>query len=177
MAAEGVDLPMATDWFAQLAQVTVDAAALRDSEGGAGPARSRTPDAGHGAPRAAPLSPALEGALLLADDATLRSLNRDYRSVDRPTDVLAFAQLEGAPLPDRPPDRPQHLGDIAISVERARRQAVEYGHSVERELGYLLVHGLLHLLGYDHEVEDERAAMREVEEAALATAGLGRGPV
>ncbi len=159
MSAEGVALPFAADWFADLAQVTVDATALRARASGA-----------------APLSAALEGALLLTDDATLQTLNRDFRAVDRPTDVLAFAQLEGPPLADQPPDRPQHLGDIAISVERARRQAAEYGHSVDRELGYLFVHGLLHLLGYDHEAEDERATMREVEEAALGTAGLKREP-
>jgi probable rRNA maturation factor len=69
---------------------------------------------------------------------------------------------------------PRHLGDIAISLERARAQAAEYGHSFERELAYLLTHGTLHLLGFDHEDDDEQRAMREAEERALASVGLTR---
>jgi probable rRNA maturation factor len=68
----------------------------------------------------------------------------------------------------------RHLGDVAISVPRAHRQAVAYGHSFERELGYLLTHGVLHLVGFDHEADADQAEMRGVEEQALATMGLGR---
>jgi probable rRNA maturation factor len=120
-----------------------------------------------------PATRRVEVSLLLTDDAVLRRLNREFRGLDRPTDVLSFAQLEGASLP------PGHagtvpLGDVAVSVERARRQAGAYGHAFERELAYLFVHGLLHLLGYDHEAERDRAAMRREEESALGAAGLPR---
>jgi probable rRNA maturation factor len=122
-----------------------------------------------------PATRRLEVALLLTDDATLHRLNRQYRAADRATDVLAFSQLEGAPFAS-PRGGTLPLGDVAISVERVRRQAEDYGHPFERELGYLYVHGLLHLLGYDHETEDERVTMRREEEAALSAAGLTRPP-
>ena len=73
-----------------------------------------------------------------------------------------------------PPDAPRHVGDVLISYERAVAQAAEYGHSVEREVCYLLAHGILHLLGHDHQEEAERARMREREEAALRPLGLTR---
>ncbi|HVG95811.1 MAG TPA: rRNA maturation RNase YbeY [Chloroflexota bacterium] len=120
-----------------------------------------------------PATRRVEASLLLADDATLHRLNRDFRGVDRPTDVLSFSQLESAPLlPGRAGTVP--LGDVAVSVERARRQADDYGHPFERELAYLFVHGLLHLLGYDHEAESDRASMRREEETALDAAGQSR---
>ena len=120
-----------------------------------------------------PATRRLEVSLLLTDDATLHRLNRRFRAVDGATDVLSFSQLEGAPHAS-PRGGTLPLGDIAISVERVRRQAEDYGHGFERELGYLFVHGLLHLLGYDHETEDERVTMRRGEEAALSAAGLTR---
>jgi probable rRNA maturation factor len=117
-----------------------------------------------------------EAALLLAGNATLHRLNRDYRGVDAPTDVLSFAQLEGPPIvAAASPEGPVYLGDVAISVERARRQAAELGHSFQREMAYLLVHGLLHLLGYDHDTDAAQAEMRRVEELALSRLGLSRG--
>lgn len=109
----------------------------------------------------------VELSVLVTDDATIRDLNRDYRNQDCPTDVLSFSQLEGAAEFPRPPGEPQPLGDIVISYDRVREQAREYGHSEQRELAYLAVHGLLHLLGFDHETEAERAKMRAAEEAAL----------
>ena len=120
----------------------------------------------------------VEVSVLVADDATLHQLNRDYRSVDAPTDVLSFGDDEGdasaAPFV-APPDAPRYLGDIAISYERVLAQAEEYGHSPERELAYLVAHGTLHLLGYDHERgPDDAAAMREREEAAMERLGLTR---
>jgi probable rRNA maturation factor len=108
--------------------------------------------------------------LVVTDDEEIRGINAAVRGIDEPTDVLSFP-LEG---PDEvavfvtPPGQPRRLGDIVISLPRAEAQAGEYGHSLRRELAYLTVHGTLHLLGYDHEDEVERAAMREREEAALA---------
>ncbi len=116
----------------------------------------------------------------LVDDEEIRQLNRDYRDKDAPTDVLSFPIWEPEELalvrehPERFPERPLLVGDVVISVETAARQAQDYGHSLERELAYLCVHGVLHLLGYDHEEETDRAAMREREEAILSEAGLVR---
>lgn len=120
----------------------------------------------------------IETSLLITNDAELQQLNRDYRGIDAPTDVLSFAAEEGAPGFVRPPEMPRYLGDLAISYERVLAQAAEYGHSVERELAFLTVHGLLHLLGYDHErgPDDERA-MRAREEAIMALLGIQRETV
>ena len=104
-----------------------------------------------------------EVSVLLTDDAEIRSLNSQYRGIDRPTDVLSFSQLEGDDLPTG--NGPLLLGDIVISLERAREQARDLGVSMEDELHRLFIHGLLHLMGYDHEgsaAEAER--MREVED-------------
>jgi probable rRNA maturation factor len=116
-----------------------------------------------------------EVSLTLVDDVRIHELNRDYRGVDRPTDVLSFAlQEETEDEPDILDYEDDLLGDIIISVERARAQAVEYGHSFERELVYLAVHGTLHLLGYDHEKEEDKAEMRQQEESVMARIGLLR---
>ncbi len=120
---------------------------------------------------------AVEVSLVVTDDAEMQDLNRRYRQLDQPTDVLSFAQLESpaeATAEPFPTTGPRQLGDIVISGDRVRAQAIEYGHGQQRELAYLAVHGLLHLLGYDHETEAERKIMREKEEAALAT--VPRGP-
>jgi rRNA maturation RNase YbeY len=87
-----------------------------------------------------------ELSLVVVSDRKMRALNRRYRGVDRPTDVLSFSQREGA---GRPPDG--LLGDVVISLETVRRQAAVRGERLEREGQRLLIHGLLHLLGYDHE--------------------------
>jgi probable rRNA maturation factor len=117
-----------------------------------------------------------EVSLTLVDEKRIQELNRTYRGIDRPTDVLSFALREGedAFTPPVTADIPELLGDVIISAPRARAQASEYGHSLERELGYLLTHGILHLLGYDHATEEAAAAMRAREEAVLATVGLRR---
>ncbi|MGQ9674225.1 MAG: rRNA maturation RNase YbeY [Chloroflexota bacterium] len=111
----------------------------------------------------------VEVSLVITDDDEVRELNATYRGVDQPTDVLSFPQL--VPGQDYgfvlPPGQAQHLGDVIISFPRAVEQAEEYGHSLERELSYLTVHGVLHLLGYDHQKEAERRIMRSKEEAAL----------
>jgi probable rRNA maturation factor len=117
-------------------------------------------------------------AIHLLDEAGLRAANQAQRGIDAPTDVLSFPLLPrlqpGQQEFALPPDAPRHLGDVLISYPRAVAQAEEYGHPVERELCYLLVHGILHLLGYDHLAEDERRVMRQKEEAALGPLGLTR---
>ena len=121
------------------------------------------------------LSEGVEVGVTFLDDAAIQELNRDYRDKDRPTDVLSFALNEG----DEPEivDAPEEelLGDILISLETTARQAEEYGHTLERELAYLTVHGMLHLLGYDHEEPADQAEMRLEEEAVLAALGIVRG--
>ena len=120
---------------------------------------------------------ALEVSVLVTDDAELHQLNRDYRGVDAPTDVLSFADEPEDDGPNfvRPPDLPRYLGDIAISYQRVLSQAADYGHSPARELAYLTAHGILHLLGYDHELGPEQAAaMRAREEVAMERLGLQR---
>lgn len=117
-----------------------------------------------------------EVSVALVDEAEIQELNRQYRGIDAPTDVLSFSQGEGSglALADFPADMPVPLGDIVISIPRMRVQAVDYGHSEGRELGFLLVHGLLHLLGYDHQTPEETGTMRAAEEDLLAAAGLDR---
>src|SRR3989440_7690624 len=104
-------------------------------------------------------------SLVLTDDAGIAALNREFRMVDAPTDVLSFPQLEVAGrVIAVPVDAPLLLGDIVVSLQRAEAQAHEYGHTRARELGFLLVHGLLHLLGYDHETPEEAATMQARQE-------------
>jgi probable rRNA maturation factor len=118
-----------------------------------------------------------ELSLVLVDDDYIRELNLSYRGLDQPTDVLSFAleEADDAPLPAGGEKMPELLGDIYISVPRATEQAETYGHSFERELGFLAVHGLLHLVGYDHQTPDETVAMREREERILREFALERG--
>jgi probable rRNA maturation factor len=112
-------------------------------------------------------------ALHLVSDATIRRLNAEHRGKDTPTDVLSFPLL-GHDRFVLPPGEPVALGDVVVSLERAMAQAHEFGHSTQRELGYLVAHGVLHVLGYDHEAEDERRVMRQREEEVLASHGLAR---
>ncbi|MDI9442036.1 MAG: rRNA maturation RNase YbeY [Firmicutes bacterium] len=115
------------------------------------------------------LDPEAEVSLSFVDNETIRGLNDQYRGIDEPTDVLSFPQDDDLPL-----ELPYILGDIVISLERAAEQAQEYGHGLEREVLYLAVHGLLHLIGYDHQTEEDKSAMRAREEEVLAKLGLGR---
>jgi len=111
---------------------------------------------------------------MITDDENIRELNREHREIDRATDVLSFPMLElspgqkieVSPLEIDPSTGAVMLGDIAISLERMCEQAKEYGHSEERELSFLTVHGILHLLGYDHErsEEDEKLHFSRQEE-------------
>ncbi|WP_075365608.1 rRNA maturation RNase YbeY [Desulfosporosinus metallidurans] len=114
-----------------------------------------------------------EVSLMLVDDQRIHELNRDYRGVDHSTDVLSFALQDETDEPDSEFED-EMLGDIVISVERAREQAGDYGHSFEREIVYLAVHGTLHLLGYDHEEESDKQEMRSKEEEVMAILGLER---
>ncbi len=115
-----------------------------------------------------------EVSVTLTDDAHIHVLNRDYRSVDRPTDVLSFALTES----EEPAilDAPYGvvLGDLVISLERVAAQAEEYGHSVLRELSFLTVHGMLHLLGYDHIEEEDRVEMEEEQRHVMDILGIAR---
>ncbi|MGE3855940.1 MAG: rRNA maturation RNase YbeY [Dehalococcoidia bacterium] len=105
----------------------------------------------------------------IADDELLQELNREHRGVDAPTDVLSFAAEEGEAFPGAP-DQPRYLGDIAVSVETVRRNAAEAGLTPAQEIDHVLVHGVLHLLGWDHETDDDEAAMRAREESYLGPA-------
>lgn len=122
--------------------------------------------------------PGAEVSVVVTDDDEIRALNRTYRGIDSATDVLSFpleALEPGRPGPGADDTgMPRHLGDIVISGERALAQAAEYGHSARRELAYLAVHGVLHLLGYTHDEESERQRMRQREEAILGSLGIER---
>jgi probable rRNA maturation factor len=110
-------------------------------------------------------------SVLFTGDRTMRSLNRTWRDIDRTTDVLSFSQREGR----FSGIRTELLGDIVISVPQAHRQAREAGHTLTREIEFLLVHGLLHLLGYDHERgPTEAAKMRRREREFLQMIGTDR---
>ena len=119
------------------------------------------------------LSALTEVSVTFVDDGMIQMLNRDYRGIDAPTDVLSFPQDDDGGF-EAVPGMPRMLGDIIISLQRARDQAAEYGHDVNREVMYLAVHGFLHLLGYDHDSPEEQKRMREQEERILRELDLGR---
>lgn len=125
--------------------------------------------------------------LILTDGETIRQMNREFREMDRETDVLSFPMT---PFPSpagydfleteagddcfHPETGELLLGDIVISVPRARAQAQEYGHSLKREYAFLIAHSMLHLLGYDHMTPDEAAVMEQKQESALRALGITR---
>ena len=108
-------------------------------------------------------------SVTLVDNKFIHQLNKEYRSVDRPTDVISFAFLDGDEERDIKlhGNGPVPLGDIYISVEKANEQAKEYGHPLERELSFLFVHGLLHLLGYDHMTKEDEVVMFKLQDEIL----------
>ena len=109
----------------------------------------------------------------LVDEEEIRTLNRDYRNIDRVTDVLSFPLGENGEYDINPENGCLMLGDVIINVNLALAQANEFGHSKEREIAYLTVHSVLHLLGYDHVDEAvEKKLMRKKEEEALSLLGL-----
>ena len=118
------------------------------------------------AKRAAKIAGKLQGkpfraGLMFTDDANMQRLNAQFREVDAPTDVLSF-----------PSGVEDYLGDIAISLERAGRQAEEFGQSLEREVAFLTAHAMLHLFGYDHMAEDEETVMRAEQRRIMERVGL-----
>ncbi|HBF39034.1 MAG TPA: rRNA maturation RNase YbeY [Firmicutes bacterium] len=117
-----------------------------------------------------------EVSVILVDNQYIQELNQQYRGLDQPTDVLSFAMeedpVEGVDV--LPEDAPELLGDIFISMERAVEQAKEYDHSLIREVNYLAIHGLLHLLGFDHQTPEDTNEMRAEEEKILAAYKIGR---
>ena len=105
-------------------------------------------------------------SVLLCGEDEIHTLNRDFRGVDAPTDVLSF--------PNETEGRRPHIGDMAVYMARATEQGERFGHGLMRETAYLCAHSALHLVGYDHEDESERAVMRQKEEAAMTAIGLPR---
>ncbi|HHU63800.1 MAG TPA: rRNA maturation RNase YbeY [Clostridiales bacterium] len=128
----------------------------------------------------------VEVSIILIDNEQIRELNRKYRGIDKATDVLSFPMLEEGlaeykvgrdvcPVEDF--DNGMQavlLGDIAVSMEKVVAQAEEYGHSRQRELSFLIVHGMLHLLGYDHRHPEDMMIMREREEKILSSLNMSR---
>lgn len=119
------------------------------------------------------LGPNAEISVLLCHNEYIHQLNKQYRHMDRPTDVLSFALNEGDEDGYDGPDTAL-LGDIVISLEKVQEQAEEYGHSFIRELAYLTIHGMLHILGYDHMTQEDKEEMRKEEEFVLHRLGYVR---
>lgn len=114
-----------------------------------------------------------EVSVLFVDNEKIREMNRDYRNKDIETDVLSFPQYDDVIVES---EKEMHvlLGDIVISLEKAKEQAEEFNHSLTRELCYLTVHSMFHLFGYDHMMDDEKKVMRDKEEKILTDAGITR---
>ncbi|MBQ9691834.1 MAG: rRNA maturation RNase YbeY [Clostridia bacterium] len=118
-----------------------------------------------------------EVSVTFTDNVGIHEINREYRDIDRPTDVLSFPLYERGEITEDETDEAGRvaLGDIVISLEKAEAQSVEYGHSFEREVAFLCVHSVLHLLGYDHELgPSEEKEMFAKQEAILQIMHLGR---
>ena len=112
----------------------------------------------------------------LVDNEQIHAINLEQRNIDAPTDVLSFPLGENGEYDQNPATGAYMLGDIVISMEKAKAQSEEFGHSLQREVGYLTVHSMLHLLGYDHVQGGlEAVRMREKEEAVMLSIGLPRG--
>jgi len=109
--------------------------------------------------------------IILTDAKTIKNINKQYRNIDKETDVLSFPMFEKKELEQKLKDKfiiqKDILGDIIISIPKVQEQAIEYGHSFERELSYMVVHGFYHLMGYDHIEDNEKIIMRQKEEYIL----------
>ena len=124
----------------------------------------------------------LSAEVIFVSEDEIRAINNEQRGIDRITDVLSFPTLDGhrgkvirkSDFPLDFSDNCVFLGSIAVCEKRAKEQALEYGHSEERELNYLICHGLLHLFGYDHMVEEDKIEMRALEESILNEIGIKR---
>lgn len=127
----------------------------------------------------------IELNVILTDNASIQEINRDYRNIDAPTDVLSFpliyyqvpsdfSKVEDSDDNFNPETGELLLGDIIVSVEKVMSQAEEYGHSIKRELGFLIAHSMLHLCGYDHMEEEERTVMENKQREILDSLGITR---
>lgn len=125
----------------------------------------------------------LAAEVIIVDEAEILRLNSEVRKIPQVTDVLSFPTLEGIRgkflkaeeyFTELDEEDNLFIGSIAVCEKRAREQALEYGHSFERELNYLVTHGVFHLLGYDHMTEEDKAEMRQREERVLKKLNLGR---
>ena len=118
-------------------------------------------------------------SITLTTPAEIRKINSEFRNIDKETDVLSFPMFEKNELDEMVEsgknDIPETIGDVIISIERVKEQAIEYGHSFERELAYMVVHGFYHLMGYDHMVEEDKVKMRAKEENILNELKILRG--
>ena len=114
----------------------------------------------------------------LTTPKTIQEINKQYRNIDRATDVLSFPMFEKDELDKKIQENDFEnediLGDIVVSVDKVKEQAIEYGHSFERELSYMIVHGFYHLMGYDHIEENDKKIMREKEENILEKLSISR---
>ena len=113
-------------------------------------------------------------SITLTNPENIRRLNEEYRNIDSETDVLSFPMFEKYELEEREALNEDILGDIVISIERVKEQAKEYGHSFERELSYMIVHGFYHLMGEDHIEEEDKLKMRAKEENVLQNLNIIR---
>lgn len=110
--------------------------------------------------------------IIFVDKEEIRTINRDYRSIDKVTDVITFALMENKE--ELFMEALDELGDVFICLDKAKEQAIEYQHSIDREIGFLAVHGYLHLMGYDHMTKEQEEEMFKLQEEILNKAGLFR---
>ena len=117
-------------------------------------------------------------SITLTNPENIQKINKQYRNIDKETDVLSFPMFEKFEIEQKIKenkfDHDDILGDIIISIDKVKRQAIEYGHSFEREFSYMIVHGFYHLMGYDHIKEEDKVKMRPKEEKVLASLGIER---
>lgn len=115
--------------------------------------------------------------VILTNPENIKKINNQYRNIDKETDVLSFPMFEKEEienLKNNGNDIEEPLGDIIISIKKVAEQAIEYGHSFERELAYMLIHGFYHLMGYDHMNDEDKKQMREKEEGVLNKLNISR---
>ncbi len=114
--------------------------------------------------------------ITLTNNENIKEINAEHRNIDKATDVLSFPMFEREEIPalKNEDELEDILGDIIVSIEKVREQAEAYGHSFQRELAYLVTHGMLHLLGYDHMIENEKVVMRKREEEILEVLDITR---
>ena len=113
-------------------------------------------------------------SVILTTPSDIKKINNEYRNIDKETDVLSFPMFEKDEIPKITGKNPDVLGDIVVSIEKVKSQEEEYGHSFERELAYMIVHGFFHLMGYDHIEEKDKIQMRAHEEEVLEALSISR---